>query len=475
MAKLLIIFLYCICANGEQFNLQGDAGLAYSVEVIMGHPHQKINLLIDTGSTTLAVASYSRQDSDKYFDANNSSSIYDSGKKVQATYFEGKWIGRLVSDYIQLPSMPLVPEVRTDMALIMESHNFFMNGSQWQGLLGLAYLPVGARGADVIVESWLDSLDRTLTRPVSFQLKLCATLSTQNATHYGNFQILDGKQKNENLNKSYRTTIIQKRWYEVGVLSVRVMRHVNKSSNPPDIDEHMCQTLNKIKAIVDSGTTNIRLPNCYFRQIVDDLRSAAQTSNMLITDDFWYAGETGCWPEPQDWSLPWVAVDLLSYEADNQYFTLMLSPQNYMRVVAAQNSSGESGTVSEYCYKLGFEKGGDETVLGYTAMEGFQVLFNRSAGWIGWQTSDCGPNTKIMGPFVVSSSLKSKCKLIKSAPDSTISIKAAQWALSAISVIAASILLYLLYPCIKTLLTRRLRSPSQISMSQAALVEQEST
>lgn len=44
-----------------------------------------------------------------------------------------------------------------------------------------------------------------------------------------------------------------------------------------------------------------------------------------------------------------------------------------MRVVAAQNSSGESGTVSEYCYKLGFEKGGDETVLGYTAMEGFQV------------------------------------------------------------------------------------------------------
>lgn len=59
-----------------------------------------------------------------------------------------------------------------------------------QGLLGLAYLPVGARGADVIVESWLDSLDRTLTRPVSFQLKLCATLSTQNATHYGNFQIL---------------------------------------------------------------------------------------------------------------------------------------------------------------------------------------------------------------------------------------------------------------------------------------------
>lgn len=42
-----------------------------------------------------------------------------------------------------------------------------------------------------------------------------------------------------------------------------------------------------------------------------------------------------------------------------------------MRVVTARNSS--SDTVSEYCYKLGLEAGGKETVLGYTSMEGYQV------------------------------------------------------------------------------------------------------
>lgn len=44
-----------------------------------------------------------------------------------------------------------------------------------------------------------------------------------------------------------------------------------------------------------------------------------------------------------------------------------------MRVVTAHNSSGEGGTVSEYCYKLGLEAGKKETILGYTAMEGLQV------------------------------------------------------------------------------------------------------
>ncbi|OWR55358.1 hypothetical protein KGM_209223A, partial [Danaus plexippus plexippus] len=42
-----------------------------------------------------------------------------------------------------------------------------------------------------------------------------------------------------------------------------------------------------------------------------------------------------------------------------------------MRVMTARNNS-MSGRVSEFCYKLGLEAGGQETVLGYTAMEGLE-------------------------------------------------------------------------------------------------------
>lgn len=60
----------------------------------------------------------------------------------------------------------------------------------FQGLLGLAYLPVGARGENVVVESWLDSLDRAVNLPTSFELKLCGPKSAYNATHFGKFSLL---------------------------------------------------------------------------------------------------------------------------------------------------------------------------------------------------------------------------------------------------------------------------------------------
>ncbi|KAJ0183226.1 hypothetical protein K1T71_001202 [Dendrolimus kikuchii] len=480
---MLIIFVTCVVclgnALGEEFNLYGEAGQAYSVDVNLGHPHQKLSVIVDTGSTTLAIASHPRIDSDIYFHADNSSSIYDNQKEVQAKYSQGMWVGRLISDYIQIPSLPSVLEVRSDIALITKSHKFFMNGSGWQGLLGLAYLPVGAWGDHIVVESWLDSLERTINKPVSFQLQLCGPIATDNATHCGYFRILDDQIQNENRSPMHITPILRKSWYEVGVISVRLISSFDTQSEmkesdtvSPSID--MCRTLNAEKSIVDSGTTNIRLPDTIFRQIVDELRNfAGQKANLLILDEFWYRGEAACWPEPQEWHLPWLAIDLLSDTCDHEYFTLMLTPQNYMRVVTAHNSSGEGGMVSEFCYKLGLEAGKKETVLGYTAMEGLQLLFNRSAGWIGWETSDCGPKAQIAGPYNLSMSLKDYCQLTHSDTDVAISIKAAQWALCAISIIAGAVLLYLLAPCIKAFFIRRSDRSTQISLSQAALVEQD--
>ncbi|KPJ06745.1 Beta-secretase 1 [Papilio machaon] len=533
----LILFEEFKQSFAEDFNLFGEAGQAYSIEISIGRPGQKLNVIVDTGSATLAIASYLRPDSDKYFHLKNSTSIYDSGQEIQAQYSQGTWVGKLVSDYVHFPSMLNVPEVRCDIALITKSHKFFMNGSGWQGLLGLAYLPVGAWGDNVIVGSWLDSMDHMLNKPMSFELKLCSVQGVTNATHYGNLKILDDQMVDKQ-SFMFRTPVLRKRWFVVGVLSVQVMSdtvsseahklniknnatyNVTQSRSVYEINEEICQRMNEQKSIVDSGTTNIRLPDEMFRQVVNDLRNAAQTSNVLILDEFWYHGEAACWPEPQRWSLPRLAIHLLDFDAENQYFTLELPPQNYMRVVSARNNSGSGGSVSEFCYKLGLEAGGKETVLGYTAMEGLQnymrvvsarnnsgsggsvsefcyklgleaggketvlgytameglqVVFNRSAGWIGWKTSNCGPNATISGPYNTSSSLLVRCKLIEPLSDAAISIKAAQWTLFVISMVALGVLVYLLTPCIKMLIMKPLPRSQQISLSQAALVEQEGT
>lgn len=72
-------------------------------------------------------------------------------------------------------------------------------------------------------------------------------------------------------------------------------------------------------------------------------------------------------------------------------------------------------------------------------------------------------------------SLSLLCQLTKPVPDIAVSIKAAQWTLCAISIIAAAVLIYLLAPCIKMFFVRPLPRSQQISLSQAALVEQEAT
>ncbi|XP_050678957.1 beta-secretase 1-like [Leptidea sinapis] len=480
-----ILFLNrAIC---DEFNLSGEAGQAYALEVHVGHPPQKLNVLVDTGSATLAIASYPRKENDIYFHTVSSSSLINSGKQVQAKYSQGNWSGHLASDFISFPSLHLVPEVRSDIALITKSHKFFMNGSGWQGLLGLAYLPVAAWGDNAVVGPWLDFVDKIQKKPMSFLLKLCGTQSQTNATHYGSFKMFGDDNVKPDNNFVFRTPILRKRWYEVGVLSVRLLNYTNtkkdvinnmeKDRNDThgvsNIDIESCRELNSEKSIVDSGTTSITLPNKIFRQVVDELKGAAQNSNMLILDEFWYRGEAACWPEPQEWSLPWIGIDLLSYEADNQYFTLEIPSQNFMRVVTANNNSGGTGTVSEFCYKLGLEASGKETVLGYTAMEGLQVLFNRSAGWIGWQESDCGSNARVTGPYNASTSLLLVCSLTRPLPDVNVSIKAAQWTLCVISIVAAAVLVYLLAPCVKMFLIKPLPIAQQISLSQAALVEQE--
>ncbi|OWR52353.1 beta-secretase 1 [Danaus plexippus plexippus] len=184
------VLLIVSVTSCEEYNLYGDAGQAYAFEIDIGHPKQKLNVIIDTGSTTLAIAAYPRKDNNKYFYPGNSTTIYNSITKIESKYYQGTWVGHLVSDFVTFPSLPLIPEVRCDIALISKSHKFFMNGSGWQGLLGLAYLSVGARSDGVIVGSWLDSVERSLNRPMSFQFKLCGVESPNNATHYGKFEMI---------------------------------------------------------------------------------------------------------------------------------------------------------------------------------------------------------------------------------------------------------------------------------------------
>lgn len=86
----------------------------------------------------------------------------------------------------------------------------------------------------------------------------------------------------------FRTPVLRKRWFVVGALSIRVLtvatnatlitenssvdakitktdKEITETSF--EINTDVCRTLNEQKSIVDSGTTNIRLPDELFRKV----------------------------------------------------------------------------------------------------------------------------------------------------------------------------------------------------------------
>lgn len=56
-------------------------------------------------------------------------------------YTQGRWEGELGSDLVSVPHGPNTT-LRANIAAITQSDRFFINGSNWEGILGLAYADI---------------------------------------------------------------------------------------------------------------------------------------------------------------------------------------------------------------------------------------------------------------------------------------------------------------------------------------------
>ena len=131
---------------------------------------QRMNVLVDTGSSNFAVAGRWNSDVDFYFDRSKSTTLLDLGRSVRLKYtqvswfrdgemsakfiyrpkpiqeskegsrlsidlslnsFQGEWEGDLVSDVVSLPSVS--SGTRAPFTLITHSSNFFLKHAKWQG------------------------------------------------------------------------------------------------------------------------------------------------------------------------------------------------------------------------------------------------------------------------------------------------------------------------------------------------------
>ncbi|KAM8853999.1 beta-secretase 2 [Synchiropus picturatus] len=367
-------------------NLQGDAGRGYYMEMVLGTPGQKLNILVDTGSSNFAVAASPHPFITHFFNTALSSTWQASDQTVAVRYTQGNWEGELGLDLVSIPQGPN-GSISINIAAIMLSDGFFLPGINWQGILGLAY-PLLAR-PDSSVEPFFNSVVQQLGIPNIFSLQMCgAGLSaSSSADPAGGSLILGGVEPSLFRGQMWYTPIVEEWYYQVEVLKLEV------GEQNLNLD---CREYNTDKAIVDSGTTLLRLPVNVFNAVVE-----AITRSSLIQEfssGFWDGTKLACWMKGE---TPWRFFPKLSIflRATNtsQSFRLTILPQLYVQPV-----TDVDGTLD--CYRFGVSSSANGLVIGATVMEGFYVAFDRAQRRVGFALSSCAVSggaalSEIAGPF----------------------------------------------------------------------------
>uniref|UniRef100_A0A480XZW0 Beta-secretase 1 n=1 Tax=Sus scrofa TaxID=9823 RepID=A0A480XZW0_PIG len=299
-------------------NLRGKSGQGYYVEMTVGSPPQTLNILVDTGSSNFAVGAAPHPFLHRYYQRQLSSTYRDLRKGVYVPYTQGKWEGELGTDLVSIPHGPNVT-VRANIAAITESDKFFINGSNWEGILGLAYAEI-ARPDDSL-EPFFDSLVKQTHVPNLFSLQLCGAGFPLNQSEVlasvGGSMIIGGIDHSLYTGSLWYTPIRREWYYEVIIVRVEI--------NGQDLKMD-CKEYNYDKSIVDSGTTNLRLPKKVFEAAVKSIKAASSTEK--FPDGFWLGEQLVCW---QAGTTPWNIFPVISLylmgEVTNQSFRITILPQ----------------------------------------------------------------------------------------------------------------------------------------------------
>uniref|UniRef100_A0A8C3VYQ4 Beta-secretase 1 n=1 Tax=Catagonus wagneri TaxID=51154 RepID=A0A8C3VYQ4_9CETA len=337
-------------------NLRGKSGQGYYVEMTVGSPPQTLNILVDTGSSNFAVGAAPHPFLHRYYQRQLSSTYRDLRKGVYVPYTQGKWEGELGTDLVSIPHGPNVT-VRANIAAITESDKFFINGSNWEGILGLAYAEI-ARPDDSL-EPFFDSLVKQTHVPNLFSLQLCGAGFPLNQSEVlasvGGSMIIGGIDHSLYTGSVWYTPIRREWYYEVIIVRVEI--------NGQDLKMD-CKETEK------------------------------------FPDGFWLGEQLVCW---QAGTTPWNIFPVISLylmgEVTNQSFRITVLPQQYLRPVE------DVATSQDDCYKFAVSQSSTGTVMGAVIMEGFYVVFDRARKRIGFAVSACHVHDEfrtaaVEGPFV---------------------------------------------------------------------------
>lgn len=430
--------------NFHDLQLHGQPGQGYYVEFEVGTPPQKLNVLVDTGSSNFAIAAAPNNLITVYFHRKLSSTYESQDITVEVPYTQGKWKGILGSDMVTLNGASNIT-VRANLACITESSNFFINGSNWQGILGLAYADIAR--PDSSVQPYFDTVVQDTGIPNMFSMQLCGTNSlsaSEDNYETGGTLVLGNIDETMYQESIYYTPIQRTSYYEVLITDIQV----NGTSLGLD-----CKEYNFDKTIVDSGTTNLRLPYTVFQAVVDKLKQAVWIPMITVfgvvnqrpPNMFWKGEDMLCRKNSDVPFNSFPTITIAMATGNNSEFHLVIPPHQYLRAVGDASTSTNNGD----CFKFAIAGSDSGTVIGAVIMEGYYIIFDRANKSIGFAETTCQAQnsqtikSKIQGPFV--SKVNTSTCLFKTMEPNDTSLLNAAYILAGICGLCAIPLIILLF------------------------------
>ncbi|XP_065799790.1 beta-secretase 2 isoform X2 [Muntiacus reevesi] len=332
-------------------NLQGDSGRGYYLEMQIGTPPQKLQILVDTGSSNFAVAGAPHPYIDSYFDSERSSTYRPKGFDVTVKYTQGSWTGFVGEDVVTIPK-GFNSSFLVNIATIFESENFFLPGIRWNGILGLAYATLAKPSSSL--ETFFDSLVAQAKIPNVFSMQMCgAGLPVAGSGTNGGSLVLGGIEPTLYKGDIWYTPIKEEWYYQIEILKLEI------------------------------GGQSLNL----------DCREIPEFS-----EGFWTGSQLACWTNSETpWSyFPKISIYLRD-ENSSRSFRITILPQLYIQPMMGAGLNYE-------CYRFGISPSTNALVIGATVMEGFYVVFDRARKRVGFAASPCAeiagaPVSEISGPF----------------------------------------------------------------------------
>lgn len=345
--------------TGHVTLLTGCAATIFSTPITIGS--QTFAVLVDTGSSSLAVASSQCTAcgetplSPRYSPGPTATQVPGS---VQAVYGSGSWSGRAFRDDVAMAGLG---SVHMTIGAIDQSSSFFQKsscqatyqqGNTFQGILGMAYGRIAPEPTDAYWDALVDDSDT----PDIFAMQMC-TASGRMWTGGYDAAFFAGALA--------WTPIIQTAWYVVG------MGGLSFGSQSVSVPASAYGT-----TIVDSGTTAILMPNGVYSALVSLIEA-----NSYFRTNFGAAfyGSSQC-------VIPMNGADRNTLNANLPKLSIALNGGVTLSLNAVSSyiiaETDDSGTVY-YCSGLsGWDN--DQTILGYAALNQYTVVYDRANTRIGF-------------------------------------------------------------------------------------------